>query len=1165
MGQLEKSKGAAKVIFTLICLAALISGGVSRQWFTRRVASHRTQVAPNWMPGEHRRASHLRGIITRYDRLPLAFEAAPSKSGVGTRFLAHGNGYTIFLSGSDATLALRQPHSASVVHMKLSGANASSDLVASDALPGKSNYILGREPKNWRTNVPNYRTVAQRGVYPGIDVVYYGTQHQLEYDFLVAPQADPSTVQLSFVGVQDLRTDQEGDLLLAIAEGNIRLHKPIAYQEIDGAKRTVLVSYIVNNQHEVSFHLGPYDTDRPLVIDPVLSYSTYLGGSNIDGANGIAVAPDGTAFLAGGTFSSDFPTAHPLQPDVGGPNDLPQDAFVAKISADGSTLLYSTYLGGSGADVANGIAVDTFGNAYVTGTTLSTNFPVTPGSFDTVCGFDGKCGATYNPTGLIVSNAFITKLNVAGSGVIYSTYLGYYENVRGQAIAVDNNQNVYVTGQVGALITPTTPITPPAVTPPPFPTTSTAFQPAYGGGSTDAFVTKFSATGDSVLYSSFLGGSNEEIGCGIAADNSGLAYVTGLTYSTDFPVQGAIQTTAGGAGDAIIAKVNTTLAGAASLVFSTYLGGNGLDQGNSIALDSMGGTGNIYVAGTTNSNTLGITPNGVGLTNKGQGDAFALKLTPAGALTYFTFLGGSQADTGTGIAADSTGNAYLTGSTASTDFPIAGSVFQTTFGGGNADAFVSKLDPTGATLIYSSYLGGTNTDVGNGIAVDTDGSAYVAGQTCSQDFPLSNPLTQPGPGGNCDAFISKVSVNGGIAVNPAGLVFQAQSLDVASAQQTVTITNTNDTASVSISGIAVTGDFAQTTNCSPTLVAGAQCAIAVTFRPTVAGIRKGTLSITDNAPGSPQVVNLTGNTSSVTLSASTLSFGNQTVGMTSATQPVTLTNSGASPLTVSSVSASGDFAETNSCTGTLPAGTNCIINVTYKPLAPGQSVGAITITDSAPGSPQSILLTGTGVGQTTDFTISALPHSSTVPAGTPATFTLTLAPVGGFSQQVALSCGNLPRGATCTFSPNPTPTSGTAPTTVGLAVVTALRTYVQPIRENRNPTQMPWGLTPSMVSLLVFTLLLAIATAVRRRPTLAAFGLAMSLSLMSLGCGGGGTVRCTSGHTGWSVSNYCDGHVRDIDAHRYPEPSGQLEDSLPTGSGAEAPEHYAGYREETNR
>ena len=293
-------------------------------------------------------------------------------------------------------------------------------------------------------------------------------------------------------------------------------------------------NYVIEGHDKVSFNVGNYDVQRALVIDPILSYSTYLGGSNIDGANAIAVAPDNTAFIAGGTFSTDFPTAgtHPLQPNHGGPDDFSKDAFVAKLSVDGSTVLYATYLGGAEQDEAHGIAVDNFGNAYVTGTTLSADFPTTPGTFGTICGADAKCGASFNPGGLVVSNGFLAKLNPAGSALIYSEYIGYYEDVECLAVAVDSDQNAYITGQTSANIVPTVVITPLNTPPPPFPITASAFQQTFAGGATDAFVMKISASGLSILYSSYLGGSDEDDALGIAVDGSHSA-LSDRTYLFD--------------------------------------------------------------------------------------------------------------------------------------------------------------------------------------------------------------------------------------------------------------------------------------------------------------------------------------------------------------------------------------------------------------------------------------------------------------------------------------------------------------------------------------------------------------------------------------------------------------------------------------------------------
>ncbi len=810
------------------------------------------------------------------------------------------------------------------------------------------------------------------------------------------------------------------------------------------------------------------------------------------------------------TVSIDFPTTHQLQPNHRGPDDFPQDAFVAKISADGSALLYSTYLGGTGEDFANGIAVDTFGNAYVTGTTLSFDFPVTPGSFNTLCGGDGKCGATWNTQQLIVSNGFVTKLNPAGSGIIYSGFVGEFENVRGQAIALDNDQIAYVTGQTGPNGIPSVPIVPPATPPPPFPIVN-ALQTVFGGGPTDGFIMKISATGTTIEYSSYIGGSNEEIGYGVTVDGAGVAYVTGLTYSPDFPTVSPLQGASGGAGDAFVSKVNTRLSGPASLLYSTYLGGSGLDQGNGIAIDS---TGNAYIAGTTASSSFVFTPNGFQTTNHGQGDAFAAKLTPTGALSYFTFLGGSLADSGVGIAVDASGNAHITGTTVSAnDFPLTTPVFQHLYGGGNADAFVTKLNPAGTVLLYSSFLGGTNTELAGGIAVDTVGSAYVAGQTCSLDFPLANPL-QASSGGNCDAYVSKVSVLGGLAISPAGLVFPAESLGTTSGPMTVTLTNSNDIAPVTINSLSISGtnpgDFVQTNTCPGTLAAEAQCTVNVIFHPNAAGIRKAAVTVNDSGPGNPHIITLNGSTSTVSLSTSSLSFGTQQVNATSPAQTVTVTNNGTVPLAFAGITASGDFAQSNNCSVALQPSSSCVITVTFKPMAAGASTGAVTLSDNGSGSPQIVLLNGTGVGQNADFTIAAVSPSATISAGQSAAYNLAVTPFGGFSQPVALSCTGLPRGAACSFSPNPAMPGGSNASTVTIS--TALRAMVVPGTRNVDPTGWDTNMfgRPLLLS-VVFVLSLFCLVGLARRRGSVAFGSAVALLLLCSACSGGSQAGVPAG------------------------------------------------------
>ena len=1060
-----------------------------------------TNRAPSGAPALSLRATpaETHAITQRYAQLPLAFERVTPESGSPAKFLARGNGYALFLAQKEAVIELRgQDNRASIVRMQLAGANASAEFAAASPLPGASNYFIGNDSTKWRSGITQFSKVYENNVYHGINLVYYGTQGQLEYDFNVAPGADPSVIQLAFQGASRLHVDSLGQLVINSAGGEIRLRQPVAYQEIAGTKKPVAVHYVLRNAKNVSFQVAAYDTHSTLVIDPILIYSTFLGGSNIDGANSIAVAPDKTAFIAGSTFSSDFPVIHALQPNEGGGPDFPLDAFVAKVSSDGSTLLYATYLGGKNKDAANGIAVDNFGNAYVTGYTLSPDFPVSVNSFDTECGADGACGATFTG-GLLVSNAFVTKLNAAGSELIYSTFFGYFENVKGQAITVDPNGSAYLTGLTTANFVPSVVIVPPKLPPPPFPITAGAFQPIFGGGSTNAFVAKFDATGTNVLYSSYLGGDTEDVGYGIGLDAANNAYVAGLTYSTNFPTTaGALQAAFGGAGDAFVAKVNTNASGAASLVYSTYLGGAGLDQASGIAVDPAG---NAYVAGVTNSAAFGFTPAGVQPTYKGQGDAFVAKLTTTGTLSYFTYLGGTKADAATGVAVDALGNAYVTGSTVSTDFPTAGAVFQPAYGGGNADSFVAKIDPAGATLVYSSFLGGTNTELATGIAVDTDGSAYVTGQTCSEDFPIANPL-QSVPGGNCDAYVSKVTVLGGFDVNPAGLVFGAQSLHTTSQPQTVTLTN-GDVAQT-ITSIVVTGanaaDFTDTTTCGPPLAVGATCTFTVSFTPSGSGIRKAQIVVTDSAPGSPHIINLTGNTSEVSLSTSSLSFGFQNVGVPSSPQAVTVTNSGTTPLTISFISASGDFTETDNCIKVpLPSSGTCVIEVVFDPTAAIASVGAITISDSGAGSPQVILATGTGVALP-PFTLSTPNSQFTVTAGSSTPQIPIFVTFNNFTQAVSMSC-SAPATVTCSFSPSNVPAGGAGSF---LTLRTALRTSAPPaVGFKFNPPSFlrPFGGT-ALLWMLAAVLAL-IAAGARRRPLTASFGFAVVLLLASVACGGG--------------------------------------------------------------
>ncbi len=439
--------------------------------------------------------------------------------------------------------------------MQLVHANPSARVSGLEPQAGRSNYFIGNDPQKWRKNVPTYARVAYEGVYPGVDLVYYGNQSgRLEYDFKVAPGADASAISLSFAGAQKMRIDgATGDLLLQVGTGELRFHQPVVYQPAnddrragadDSGRQLVAARYVLRGHHGVAFHLADYDRSRPLVIDPALGYSTYLGGSAADNAYGVAVDSSGSAYITGMTQSTNFPvTKGAFQTS----NKGKTVAFVTKLSVNGSALLYSTYLGGSGTDFAFGIAVDAAGSAYVAGTTGSSDFPITAGAFQTKCGGNvGNCKG--------VPDAFVTKLDATGSALSYSTYLGGSGDDRGFAMALDPNGNVYVTGRTGSTD---------------FPSTSGAFQTTLKGA-TNVFVTALNATGSALVYSTYLGGTGNDQANAMALDSSGYAYVAGSTTSTNFPTTaGAFQTSLPGTINAFVTRVNPAGNG---LQYSTYLG-----------------------------------------------------------------------------------------------------------------------------------------------------------------------------------------------------------------------------------------------------------------------------------------------------------------------------------------------------------------------------------------------------------------------------------------------------------------------------------------------------------------------------------------------------------------------------------------------------------------
>jgi hypothetical protein len=640
-----------------------------------------------------------------YGELPLSFERNVGQQPAPVDYLARTDAGTFFLTGWGARL-IADNKGSSALDLRLVGANPTEPR-ALGRLPGEVNYLVGDDPSGWHRNVATFARVRYPSAYPGIDLDWHGDKRALEYDFRLAPGADPDRIALRLTGADSLAIARNGDLVIEADGRTLRQRAPIAHQTIAGERRRIPSSYRLDGD-TVSFGLGAYERSRPLVIDPlVLAYSTYLGGDSLDTAFAIAVDSSGAAYVAGHTDSTDFNTVGQIETDGTG-----RDAFISKLTAAGSALAYSTYLGGDSFDSARAIAVDSSGAAYIAGSTDSTDFN-TMGQIET----DG--------TG---RDAFISKLNPAGSALAYSTYLGGDSDDLAFGIAVDSSGAAYVAGLTAS-------------------TDLNTVGPIEGNEmGTDAFVSKLNPAGSALLYSTYLGGDGDDDAYAIAVDSSGAAYVAGDTDSSDFNTMGPIEGHQVDA-DAFVSKLTAT---GSALTYSTYLGGDNYDVAQGIAVDSSGAA---YVAGKTFStdfNTMApIEPDTVG-----SADAFVSKLTAAGsALTYSTYLGGASDDGANAITVDSSGAAYVAGGTLSTDFNTVGEIETD---GTSTDAFIAKLTAAGSALTYSTYLGGDGADRALAIALDSTGAAYVAGDTDSTDFNTLGPIESDGGDADYDAFISKL-------------------------------------------------------------------------------------------------------------------------------------------------------------------------------------------------------------------------------------------------------------------------------------------------------------------------------------------------------------------------------------------------------------------------
>lgn len=998
--------------------------------------------------------------------LPLVFEANRGQTDPQVRYLARGAGYGLFLTANEAVLALHSRkrtqagHGTSVIRMKLVQATPTPEVTGADLLPGKSNYFIGNDESKWRNNVPLFARVRYGQVYSGIDLVYYGRQGQLEYDFEVAPGADPRQISLAFSGAEAPVLDAAGDLVLGTADGDVRLQSPVVYQQIADERRSVQARFKLLADGHVGFALGEYDHSRALVIDPVLTYSTFIGGTGneacsaitgsatpISGCPSIFVDPAGSIFIAGSTSSADFPKT--TGPALTGTANV----FIAKLDptqVGTAQLRFATFFGGTGIDTPVGIGVDAGGNVVFAGSTTSTDFPASTG-FQPGPAPAGK-------------HVFVSKLDNLGAAVLYSTYLFGNGTDIASGFALDNQGAAYVTGTTTSNNLP--PVTP-----------SGAFQGSFQSN-IQFFWAKINVntTGTTTLVNfTYFGGGNPSsgaiaIGGGIALDSSKNVYISGGTNfrntesspapgGTDFPILNAAQkcldtpvnptsgtcSVALTATDAFVAKFvpSTTALNQYTTGYVTYFGGTGDDSSAAVAVDSGG---NAYITGSTASTDLVIPTSTSAFQsgNAGGGDAYVAKFgatsstTTAVTLNYVSFLGGTAADLGTAIAADSVGGAFITGQTSSVDFHLLPTGSGTL--GGPSDAFFTRIDTTATASTagshFSQYLGGTGTDAGTSItispSVNSKSAEFVAGETSSADFPTLTPF-QGALAGPTDGFITAF----GPSVN-------------------INMTDTAPTISNSPVGVGNTVTFTYTITNKGDAISGA------TFIDT---LPNGDTSATaSTSPGNCTAATAVGSSATITCFIGALNGAGATRTVT-----VTTKSSVAGPLQ-------------NSAQLIVPG---CTANPCSSATAP-----AVTVTD---------------------YSVSANPMvNMPIPAGNATTYKITLSPLGGaFPQSISLSATGLPTGATATFTTTPITNLNTGAQSTDLVIGTTVRTTTTvDLWKHNGPLYAAWLPLSGLALLGVGFHGLS---RWRRLGLGLVIGAFFGLVLMQAGCGSKGSTTTTNG------------------------------------------------------
>lgn len=930
--------------------------------------------------------------VQTYGMTPLAFEPNVGQASAGARYLARGRGMTVLFRDDDAVLALSglpsKPDSVdnSIVRVHFRGAQRTGGIVASEKQQSVSNYLIGNEPSEWRTNVPNYGRIRYVSLYPGVDLAFYGNRAELEHDFIVAPNADYAQIRVSLDGADHLRLSPDGGLVVSTHSGDLAFHPPVIYQVKNGEKTRVRGEYVITARNEFRFKVSAYDRNRTLVIDPVLSYSTYLAGSSVDTATSIAVDGTGSAYVTGYTFSADFPLQNPEQPSCNSGCSQP-DVFVTKFNPTGSALVYSTYVGGSGYDQASAISVDSSGNALVAGFTGSFDFPQKNG-LGAVLGYGSNHG-------------FAFSLNASGSGFNFSTYLGGESTDAATGIGSDSSANVYISGYTDStnfIVTSGNQIGPP---------------PGYF--TSDLFLTKLTSAGG-LIFSTLIGGNTTAFGgtfgyqpvdpISLAIDGQGEAILSGMAFSGFPTTPGAFQPNYPGSNfgssNAFVGLLNNT---GTALVYGTYLGGSGADGGDGAAQMKIDSGGDVYVTGTTGSLDFPTTTGAFQTTNlQGGLVSFVSKLDPTlSTLIYSTYLGGTELAYGngvsaTGIAVDGQGNTYISGNTNESVFPLVdplvGQPPQSLYGASNA-AFLSVLNSTGSALTFSTFFSGSVGTTGGAVAVDGSGNPYLTGTTSDPDLPTTagafQPTIPPPAYPIPHAFVTKISVNtpnAGACLSTSSIGFPTTEPGKSSTPFPLTVTNCG-TLPLKISSVSVSNtDFILAKNGCKNIAPGSTCTMTVRYTPLIAdGSDVGTLQITDNAPITPQNVTLTGYSAlpSIEIYTTEIILPDEIVGLTSGPALTDVFTYGTLPLHITSVTATGDFAGVNDCPKALQPGQSCLLGATFTPTSPGVQTGTLYIYDDAPGSPQTLTLTGNGLSAYPTPTItsispgSALAGSSAMP------------------------------------------------------------------------------------------------------------------------------------------------------------------------------------------